>query len=163
MWWRHSKYGWCLRKIIHILELSLVSIEPRQGGVFLCEVTADGRNVKCRYAFRLRLRSCLKNLGIPVWPLPPHLPFQSLVSAVVTCTKNGQPCRRSSIELHKKGKELEPKHFKNHESEKNDNRRGQAGRDRPLPELPQDRQCPRYEKALLWRRVPISAVLWVAD
>ena len=85
------------------------------------------------------------------------------LSAVVTCTKNGQPCRRSSIELHKKGKELEPKHFKNHESEKNDNRRGQAGRDRPLPELPQDRQCPRYEKALLWRRVPISAVLWVAD
>ena len=45
-----------------------------------------------------------KNLGIPVLPPTTHLPFHSLRSAVLTCTKNGQPCRRSSTELHKREK-----------------------------------------------------------
>ena len=47
--------------------------------------------------------SCLQNLGIPVLPLPPHLPFHSLVSAVLACTKNGQPCRICSKEHNKRG------------------------------------------------------------
>ena len=34
----------------------LYAIESWQGGVFLCEVTASGNNVKCRFAFRLRLQ-----------------------------------------------------------------------------------------------------------
>mgnify|MGYP003449719760 CR=1 FL=1 len=51
-----------------------------------------------------QISSYLRNLGIPVLPPTPHLPFHSLGSAVLTCTKNGQPCRRSSTELHKREK-----------------------------------------------------------
>ncbi len=45
----------------------------------------------------------------------------------------------------RKGKESELKHFKNYASEKNDSSGGQASRDRPLPELQQDREHQRYE------------------
>ena len=35
------------------------------------------------------------------------LALSSLCPQFLTCTKNGQPCRRSSIELHKEGKRIE--------------------------------------------------------
>ena len=76
----------------------------------------------------LRLRSeCLpaafhtflfKNMGIPSAPSDCTLALSPLCQQLLTCTKNGQPCRRSSIELHKRGEWLELKHsqtFPNYE------------------------------------------------
>ncbi|WP_304422588.1 hypothetical protein, partial [Muribaculum intestinale] len=40
--------------------------------------------------------SCLQNLGIPILPLTPHLPYVPSWPQLLACTKNGQPCRRSS-------------------------------------------------------------------
>ena len=62
--------------------------------------------------------SHLQNLGIPASPSDCTLALSPLCQQLLTCTKNGQPCRRSSIELHKEGKELELKHsqtFPNYE------------------------------------------------
>lgn len=55
-----------------------------------------------------QISSFLRNLGIPVLPPPTHLPYHSLLSAVLICTKNGQSCRRSSTELHEREKNQNP-------------------------------------------------------
>ena len=58
-----------------------------------------------------------------------------------------------------KGKKLTNQTFQDHASKKNDNRRREAGRYKPLSEFPQDRECTWYEEAVLRKALPFGA-LW---
>ena len=58
-----------------------------------------------------------------------------------------------------KGKKLTNQTFQDHASKKNDNRRREAGRHKPLPEFPQDRECAWYEEAVLRTALSFGA-LW---
>ena len=89
-------------------------------------------------------------MGISVAVIASTLALCSLVSAVCTCTKNGSPDREAQRSFTKREKELNSLIIRNYESKENDNRGGTPCRHQPLPELPQDRKCPRHEEALLW-------------
>ena len=45
-----------------------------------------------------------EKMGIPRLPLTTHLPYSPCWPQLWDCTKNGQPCRRSSKSFKQKGK-----------------------------------------------------------
>jgi hypothetical protein len=47
-----------------------------------------------------------EKMGIPRLPLTTHLPYPPLWPQLWDCTKNGQPCRRSSKSFKQKGEKL---------------------------------------------------------
>lgn len=58
-----------------------------------------------------------------------------------------------------KGKKLTTQTFQANASKKNDNRRRERDRHKPLPEFPQDRECTGHEKAVLRTALSFGA-LW---
>lgn len=73
-------------------------------------------------------------------------------------TKNGFPDQEAQRSF-TRGKRIETQKRNDYASKKNDNRARYGGWTKPFPKLPQDRECERHEKALLWQQVPVST-LW---
>ena len=114
---RKSVYNECLstKKIlwIELIDNSLVMIGSRQVAFFGVKLLRTGGTssdaalaVGWLAGSLPQIFSFLKNLGIPSTPSDCTLALSPLCPQLLTCTNNGQPCRRSSIELHKEGKEL---------------------------------------------------------
>lgn len=109
----------------------------------------------------LRIFIVPQKMGIPVAVAAYTLASCFLVSAVLTCTKNGSPDREAqrSFTIREKNQHLGTSKIRNYyESKENDHRKGTASRYQPFPEFPQDRKCPRHEEALLWSGLSFSTL-----
>ena len=102
--------------------------------------------------------SYLQNWGIPSALSDLTLALFSLLSARNFRTKNGFPDQEAQRSF-TRGKRIETQKRNDYASKKNDNRARYGGWTKPFPKLPQDRECERHEKALLWQQVPVST-LW---
>lgn len=95
-----------------------------------------------------------QNWVFRIFPLTSPLSYHPLCRSVSTHVKRfSRP--KGSKELYKREKN-QAFNSRNYESKKNDNRRGQASRNRPLPQLPQDRERRRNEETILWAKLPFS-------
>ena len=102
--------------------------------------------------------SYLQNLGIPVLPLASPLPYPPFRPQLRIARKTASPAGKAQKSF-TKGKKLTNQTFQDHASKKNDNRRREAGRYKPLSEFPQDREYRGHEEAVLRTALSFGA-LW---
>lgn len=150
-------FGWCNYCLV------TASLSHMPEPFLLCKGIADGRNIKCGMeglaaAFHKFSRYASKIGVFRLRPLLVTLALCSLLSAMNSLHVKRLSRPRSSQGF-TKGKRIEPHKTKDYAKEKNDYRTRQEGGHRTLPQLPQDRQCQRYEETLLRQGLP-SGTLW---